>query len=300
MNRIFLFVSLVICVITFSCTPPGSGTENDPIDEKPAYLDLRISDVQTVGLPFEYYGEVPTNVSFSVTITNEGRDITAQPEIIIVSIVVESNAAAGYYDIISNPKVVAIANKQTGMKFKEELMFNFNDIDISQYGDIGNNHFYACVFVTNQNTSEFLADAATVDNVDLINAMPCVKKTFVHSSWAAATELAGASTFAAAVTVSEFDHWYSGSTSGSFNYYKLSVDTSSTYDLYWDDVVQGSGNYTADVLVWVMDSSGAIVHNADNGFYAPITFTPTETSVYILVQRSIDVIGTFAFGITER
>ena len=82
-------------------------------------------------------------------------------------------------------------------------------------------------------------------------------------------------------------------------WYSFNVTNGVTYNLQWDDSYDGSGAYTADIIVNVFKSNltTTYISDGDSGFTIPRSFTATETGiVYVRVTPYNASTGTFALG----
>ena len=80
-------------------------------------------------------------------------------------------------------------------------------------------------------------------------------------------------------------------------WYSFNVTNGVTYSLEWDDSYDGSGAYTADILVDVFkaDLTTAYISGGDSGYTSQPSFTATETgTVYVSVTPYLASTGTFA------
>ncbi len=120
-----------------------------------------------------------------------------------------------------------------------------------------------------------------------------------YDAWGT-TPLDGGADAAAAVSIS-LDNWYSSSVAFPDTvWYSLTVSTTNTYEVYWDDAFEGSGIYTGDVVVYAYNSDGTVPYgDADSGYQTPLIINPTETTILICVDPVFGD-GSFAVGVYQQ
>ena len=120
--------------------------------------------------------------------------------------------------------------------------------------------------------------------------------------WGGPTTLDGGADSGSAEEITFLDHWYT-STIPVYEdsmWYSVTVSTSSTYEIYWDERYSGSGTYTGDMMVFVYQTDGTTLYDsADSGYNDPLEITPVETTLLIEVNAFWEG-GSFAVGLTEQ
>ena len=117
--------------------------------------------------------------------------------------------------------------------------------------------------------------------------------------WAGPENLAGGSSIATAPLIN-LDTWYADYIStGETLWFEVNDSQLKTYHIFWDDAVQGSGLYTADITVSATstDENSSYTGTLNNGYDDPLHVTPWESTFYLKVYGSTD--GTFAIGAEE-
>jgi hypothetical protein len=93
------------------------------------------------------------------------------------------------------------------------------------------------------------------------------------------------------------DVWTNGTASyGSVQYYYFYATSGSSYTIYWNDIDQGDGTKTGDIIVsayWYSDDA-AIFYPEYSSYSSEETFTATKTGYVILEVEPINSSGTFA------
>jgi hypothetical protein len=118
------------------------------------------------------------------------------------------------------------------------------------------------------------------------------------TNWQQATPLDGGAGLKSTVIVPAFDQWYVGTTEGLPNYYTVNVEANATYEIYWDDLVEGSAKYSSDIVVWVFKMDGKTKYDSrDSGYKTPLTLVAKETSINIIITSLGK--GTYDFGYTN-
>jgi hypothetical protein len=297
MNKSILETLIIFaCILAFfGCPSPGQTTQ-------PAAIDIAVTSASATGIPgFCAIGSGKT-ASFSFTVQNNGRSIANGTELLLVYVLVANKPDMTYADLFAGSfDIVASGAITSGFDSGTTHDFAFNSCNISSHGTAGNNYYY--VLACSNDKKNFLSDATPADNVDsLNNSSPCDEEIRPYTSWATVSPLDGGASYPSVVPVPAFDQWYSSSVvigSGS-KWYSVAVSLSGTYDIYWDENSEGSGNYTGDVVAYICQTNGTSYPSlsAFKGYKTPLTVTPVETSILIYFQSSSS--GTFAFGIRKE
>ncbi len=286
MKTRFLILAGLVLVLA-ACPSPISGP--------PSYLNLSVTSA-TSTLPASYPYSPASPVNVTVTVTNNGRDVSTS-ETVICYFVVTQSAGAGYSQAYFT-QMIQSTTSTAGVLNGGTLQFTFTGVDISPYGAHGVNYFY--VFTDTLSGSTIETDNDTSDNIKQLNSA-AINKTLPHDSWAAPVILAGGAAAASAATIS-LSSWYTSSVSyPTVMWYKATVTSGATYDIYWDDFGQGSGTMTGDMFVsaWHTDGTTEYGVPTDNGYLAPLQVVPSETTVLIKVD-ALNANGTFAVGIMHH
>jgi len=94
------------------------------------------------------------------------------------------------------------------------------------------------------------------------------------------------------------NQWMNGSigTYGDHVWYSFNVTAGTTYRIWWNDLYDGDGSKTLDVLVSAFNDGKIIFANNDDGWYYPKEFTASSNGiVYLRVSAYYyDETGTFA------
>lgn len=286
--KIIVIISIFIILILTGC-PVTEEEEED--------YDLKIVSASANTIPANYDPGDGTTVNFLVTLKNNGKDIKSDYTV-VAAIVVEDQSGLSYDQLMFTADYIC-GDGVGGLKSDSTQNFTFNGEDISYNGSTGNNYFYAIVYLLNSTYSPVNEDEES-NNVIQLNTSSCVRSALPHESWSGPTTLVGGDASSDA-SLASLDCWYTSTVvSPNTMWYSVSVSTLNTYEIYWDDDYQGSGNYTGDIDLYVYHPDGTTLYAvSDSGYITPITVTTIETTILIQVDPKYED-GSFAFGIRQQ
>ena len=97
--------------------------------------------------------------------------------------------------------------------------------------------------------------------------------------------------------------WETGNLSASYqnDWYTFTADTAKTYNVQWDDSVQGTSAYTGNVSVYAYKADRtSFFSGVNSGYTTPQTITGYAGTVYLRVQPSSSSYGTYAIRVYEQ
>jgi hypothetical protein len=299
--------AMIVSIVACSPVDPGTGTGPSPGPPPPGSgtgVDLSITFASASGLPDFYAFESGRTAEFYIIVKNNGRAIESGSELLLAYVLVASESDLTVNDFLTDPSpdILALGSISTGFQAGESQIIDFKDIDISIHGEHGNNYYYALVLANDH--TDFIADETPSDNIDTLNlGMPCEAADLPHTPWWEEDDvpLDGGSLYSSAVDVTgpnQLDWWHwSSMAAGSDTWYSVSVSIADTYDIYWNDVTEGSGFFDGDVVVNVCHPNGSpyFISDTDKGYRTPLVVTPEEDTILIHIKSTAD--GEFAFGL---
>ncbi|MBN1410527.1 MAG: carbohydrate binding domain-containing protein [Spirochaetales bacterium] len=194
----------------------------------------------------------------------------------------------------------ATANKNIGISLDE----NGHDLnENNQFWDSYDNRTFS-ITTTPQQYTYYYTQSLSHYNAGLVFFLGTTTDTvFLDNisiiSWAGTDTITGGMDAGSATAMPSLNTWYTDSISGGSRWYSAAINTSSPCRFFINDASQGSGNYPANIALYVYHANGTTLYDSvDIAYYIPLEITPVETTI-IIEARPVSGTGSFAFGVEQ-